>query len=129
MPRVALQKGSRGLLPCEVQGAVDYVDWTKGPPAYPYQALVLYTLADGVWKKKRDPESSKYDMASDFSLIISDVNINNGDIYTCAVKVLHAVHFLTNTTLVSVHGRCIIMEMVVALSLTKLVPLHNALNL
>ena len=107
MPRVALQKGSRGLLPCEVQGAVDYVDWVKGPSTFGSRPLVFSALDGSVWKKKQAHESGQYDMASDFSLIISDVDIHNEDIYSCTVKVLRAFDFLTNTTLVSVIGKCI----------------------
>ena len=107
MPQVALQKGSRGLLPCQVQGAVDYVDWVKGPPTFGNMPLVSTTLEDGIWKKGRAHESGQYDMASDFTLIISDVDIRNEDFYTCTAKVFHTLDYLTNSTLVSVLGRYI----------------------
>ena len=107
MPRVALQKGSRGLLPCEVQGAVDYVYWVKGPSPFGSRLLVSTTLEDGIWKKGRAHESGQYDMALDFSLIISDVDIHNEDFYKCTAKFFHALDFLTNSTLVSVVGRYI----------------------
>ena len=105
-----MEKGSRGLLPCDVQGAVDYVDWVKGPSTFGSTPLVSITLEDGVWKKRRTHESGQYDITSDFSLIIRDVDIHNEDVYTCMVKVLHALDFITNTTHVNVLGRCIVME-------------------
>ena len=131
MPRVALQMGSRGLIPCKVQGAVDYVDWVKGPSTFGSRPLVSTTLEDGIWKKGRTHESGQYDMASDFTLIISDVNIHNEKFYTCRAKVLHALDLLANSTVVSVLDRCIPMEhgCYVVSSVPKFASLHHGRKL
>ena len=119
LPQVALQKGSRGLLPCQVQGDVDFVGWRKGPAAFTNQPLVIRVLEEGVWKKKRFDESGQFDMTSDFSLIIRDVDIHNEDFYSCTAKVLHTYDFLADNTDVSVFGMYIQISVVGLFSRTK----------
>ena len=103
-PVVALQKGSTGLLPCDVQGDFDYVDWSKGPLNGGRRLLVQRAFTRGAWKKIIADESGDFDMTSDFSLVVSDVGFSHADVYICRSVVPDTVDFITNQTNLVVYG-------------------------
>ena len=85
-PRVALFKGSQGLLQCVIEGDFDAVQWNKGPNPTEAEILVVYDNLDDYWKKwGQGYQDGLYNINSDYSLVINTVGIWDSGRYTCEV--------------------------------------------
>ena len=105
-PQVALQKGSTGLLPCDVKEAVEYVQWIKGPVPFNNQPIITYyPHIDGSKKVGSGYTQGLYDITVNFSLIITKVEIDNEDTYFCTAHVIATKELSSNTTDVNVFGK------------------------
>ena len=101
---VLLAKGSRGIIPCDVDtdDTIATVDWRKGSA----EAQPSITLAnfDGTWgvDGPRYVDGS-YDMDLDFSLIIKNVSVEDNNDFFCRVLLISSGFMRFNQTIVSVY--------------------------
>ena len=102
--QITLEKGTRGELPCEVQGVVDYVEWKRGSTAPSNEPLVLIIQHDGE-RIKQGSDFSRYDITSNFSLVVNDVEIiSHEDRYFCTLRYSSTEEFFRNQINVTVFG-------------------------
>ena len=84
---VHLEKGTKGLLPCDVKHDIPLstVDWLKASlDSDPL--IILANSSQGGWRKGSPGyENGIYDMESNFSLIFNHVDIKDNGIFFCRV--------------------------------------------
>ena len=107
--QVILRRGSKGLLPCEVRGNIDYVLWKRGSSDESKAHQIIYTiyvLDINSWKISGPGyESGLYNITSNFSLVINNVEIDHEDTYICVIHEVTANVIVTNGTNAIVIGR------------------------
>ena len=105
-PEVVFQKGSRGLLPCSLDGEGDiaFIYWYKGVT---FQgSLFQYEYRDGALTKiVSGDESGYYDMNENFSLVIDPVRVGDTDQFTCEIVVEGILDPFQNSTNITVFGK------------------------
>ena len=106
-PEVVFRKGSRGFLPCSLDGdrEIAFIHWYKGVT---YQGYLLgYEYRDGALTKLYSgDESGDYDMNESFSLVIDPVRVVDNDRFTCEIVVEGILDPFQNSTNVTVFGKC-----------------------
>ena len=98
-PEVVFQKGSRGLLPCSLDGDrnIAFIHWYKGVTFQGY--LFQYEYRDGALTKLYSgDESGDYDMNENFSLVIDPVRVVDNDRFTCEIVVEGILDPFQNST-------------------------------
>ena len=106
-PHVTLQIGTRGLLPCDVKGAIEYVHWIKGPNIdFTNEPVIIY-FPNQNDSNKEGPgyDNGKYDITVEFSLVLKTVDIYNEDVYFCTVHDMNTNELYYNQTIVTVFGK------------------------
>ena len=105
-PEVVFQKGSRGLLPCSLDGdrEIAYIQWYKGVIFQGY--LIEYEYRDGhLIKLNSGDGSGYYDLNENFSLVIDPMRVEDNDQFTCEIVVEGILDPFQNSTNVSVFGK------------------------
>ena len=104
-PRVTLQMGSRGLLPCSFDREVAWITWSKGPTETTTYAVIVYESTKDGWKKWGPGYGKGYDVEENFSLVIQDVAIDDAGYFFCEVLDKGTSLSFVNQTDVNVFGK------------------------
>ena len=103
-PVVALEKGSRGLLPCKVDRDVNAVYWHKGPSQS--TLLVVFQYFKEEWQKiGQGIDEGLYDIYDNFTLVIKEVAVEDNDYFFCEILDRESGNTFTNQTSVRVFGK------------------------
>ena len=105
-PEVVFHKGSRGLLPCSLdgEGEIAYIQWYKGVTFQGH--LFQYEYRNGHLIKLHSGDGSGYyDLNENFSLVIDPVRVDDTDQFTCQIVVEGILDPFQNSTNVYIFGK------------------------
>ena len=102
---VFMEKGTRGLVPCRTDAEVINVGWSRDPPPLVQKPIVFLDHYKGVWSKGGPGYSTGlYDIDRNYTLIIHNVRVEDGDTYYCSVTA-HNGNSAFNSTTVKIVGK------------------------
>ena len=104
-PEVILEKGTRSMLPCEVNPDIEVriVFWYRGPQIQNAEILVKLSLPSGI-KVGDGHRDGFYDIDSDFTLTITSVSVHDDTKFFCEI-VTPTNEIFNNETDVTVFGK------------------------
>ena len=101
---VALEKGTRGSLPCQVEIDVYAVFWSKGPTILSAEIIVVLEIENNV-RSGLGYETGTHNITDDFSLIIHDMKIADSDRYFCRAHGVESGSIFSSSSNVTVYGK------------------------
>ena len=99
-----LRKGTRGLLPCSVNRAVDIAWWRKGLTAELAKEIIRLDVASGQ-RSGQGYDDGSFTISDNFSLILMDPRVEDEGRYFCEVFIGELGTGLRNYTDVEIFGK------------------------
>ena len=105
-PEIVLEEGSRGVLPCRVDGLdAVRVTWSRGPVLQYAQVLIIHESYNDDWSTYGGGYQHGYDILANFSLIIDDVMVRDSGIFFCEIFDQTTSQNFNDFTDVKVYGK------------------------